>query len=173
MFAHDLPGKADRRRGTALALITGVSRIYAEQEMVMSLITKTSVLAAMFLGLFAGSARAQEGIVAKVPFPFVVNGKEFPAGRYAITQDDSALEIVGMDNPSAMVMMTTSADGRDPAGSQPALVFVHYPDEYLLSQVWESTTWGLKLPERSIVSRHAEAQPAAPEGTTVVAANWK
>jgi hypothetical protein len=140
----------------------------------MTLIRKSSVLVAVFLGMFAASARAQEGIVAKVPFPFVVHGRELPAGRYAITQDEGALKVLGLDNTSAIFTMTISADGLDPAGSQPALVFIRYENEYLLSQVWDSRTEGFKLPEQSVVPGRAEAQPEASEAATIViAANWK
>jgi hypothetical protein len=50
-------------------------------------ISASAVLAVAFLGMFVGSAHAQETIVAKVPFTFVVGGHELPAGRYDITRD--------------------------------------------------------------------------------------
>ena len=42
----------------------------------MRSIKKSAVLAVAFTGLFAGAARAQERVVATVPFPFVVHGHE-------------------------------------------------------------------------------------------------
>ena len=54
----------------------------------MSVITKSSVLAAVVLGTFVVSARAEDLITVKIPFPFVVNHKEFPAGHYDIRSDE-------------------------------------------------------------------------------------
>ena len=140
----------------------------------MSVIKKSAVLVAGFLGMFVGSARAQETVVVKVPFSFVVRGEEFPAGRYDITIESGNLAIRGMDNGSGIFALTLPAGGRDPVGSQPALVFTRHENEYLLTQVWESPTVGLELWERSVVRRRAEAQPVGSDApTVVVAANWR
>jgi hypothetical protein len=128
----------------------------------MSLITKSSVLVAVFLGMGVGSARAQEMVVAKIPFPFVVTGKEFPAGRYAFSMDDhNVLLIRSADDRSERFAIVHGAAGRDPAGSEPALVFIHSENEYLLSQLWESDTDGLALAKEPDPSKHsrADAQP--------------
>jgi hypothetical protein len=128
----------------------------------MSLITKSSVLVAVFLGMGVGSARAQERVVAKIPFPFVVTGKEFPAGRYAFSTDDhNVLLIRSADDRLERFALVHAAAGRDPAGSEPALVFIHYENEYLLSQIWESGADGLALPKEPDASKHsgADAQP--------------
>ena len=128
----------------------------------MSLITKSSVLVAVFVGMGVGSARAQEMVVAKIPFPFVVTGKEFPAGRYAFSTDDhNVLLIRSADDRSERFAIVHAAAGRDPAGSQPALVFIHHENEYLLSQLWESDRDGLALAKEPDASKHsrADAQP--------------
>jgi hypothetical protein len=84
----------------------------------MSLITKSSVLVAVFLGIGVGSARAQERVVAKIPFPFVVIGQEFPAGRYTFSTDDhNVLLIRSADDRSERFAIVRAAAGRDPAGS--------------------------------------------------------
>ena len=59
----------------------------------MRSIKKSAVLAVAFTGLFAGAARAQERVVATVPFPFVVHGEQLPAGHYDLTNDDGVLSI--------------------------------------------------------------------------------
>jgi|KBSSwiStaDraftv2_1062776.scaffolds.fasta_scaffold461106_2 hypothetical protein len=128
----------------------------------MSLITKSSVLVAVFLGMGVGSARAQERVVAKIPFPFVVTGKEFPAGRYAFSTDDhNVLLIRSADDRLERFALVHAAAGRDPAGSEPALVFIHYENEYLLSQIWESGADGLALAKEPDALKHsgADAQP--------------
>ena len=135
----------------------------------MSLITKSSVLVAVFLGMGVGSARAQERVVAKIPFPFVVTGKEFPAGRYAFSTDDhNVLLIRSADDRLERFALVHAAAGRDPAGSEPALVFIHYENEYLLSQIWESGADGLALPKGPDALKHAGAD-AQPLPSVVVA----
>jgi len=124
----------------------------------MRLITRSSLFVAVFLGMGVGSARAQELVVAKVPFPFVVTGQEFPAGRYAFSTDDhNVLLIRSADDRSERFALVHAAAGRDPAGSEPALVFVHYENAYLLSQIWESDIDGLALAKQPDASKHSRA----------------
>src|SRR6266496_3931431 len=136
---------------------------------------KTSAtLAAAFVGLFVGSASAQETLVAKIPFSFVVHGEDFPAGRYKVSDEGGVLTIRGLDNRAGMFAQTIRADGRDPAGDQPVLVFSRYENEYRLSEIWESSAEGFVLPERSGAPRlsRADVRPAASEARTIVFANW-
>jgi hypothetical protein len=163
-------------RGTALAPITGLSAFCAELEMIMGLIKKSSVLVAVFFGMFVGSARAKEIMSVKVPFPFIVGHTEFPAGEYDVRSSDEAgtvLVIEGTSKGSTGVVFTIPADGADPAGDDAALVFNRSENEYRLAQIWESGTMGRAL-EGAMVPRRAKGQAAASEITTVVvAANWK
>jgi hypothetical protein len=136
----------------------------------MGAIKTSAVLAVGFLGMFAGHARAQEAVVAKVPFAFVVRGKEFPAGRYNLTNEEGLLTVRGIDNNAGIFAMTTPAGGTDPIGDQPALVFVRYEKTYRLSQIWDSSSEGLAVEEPSGARHHASAASGAP---IVVAANVK
>src|SRR5580765_1407851 len=118
----------------------------------MGTIKKASVFTAAFLGMFVGSAHAQGIITVKVPFPFVVNKTAFPAGQYSIHTDDfngAVVAIEGIGNHSDAFALAMPADGRDPAGSRPALVFTRYENGYRLSQIWESATDGKMLPGTS------------------------
>lgn len=96
----------------------------------------------------AGTARASTSTVleANVPFPFVVNGQNFPAGKYMVQRDDmssSVLLIRGeKNNHTAAFVATTPDGGQDPAGSQPALTFTRHENQYRLSNVWESGSEG-------------------------------
>jgi hypothetical protein len=139
----------------------------------MRTIKTSAVLAAALLGMFVGTARAQETVVAKVPFPFVVRGEEFAAGRYGISTEEGVLSIRGLDNGGGGFAMTRPADGRDPAGSEPSLVFIRYENQYLLSEIWDSSTEGFAIPEESATPKHqrADAQSAAP--SVVLVANLK
>jgi hypothetical protein len=128
---------------------------------------KSAVLAAMGLAMAVGSARAQDTVVVKVPFNFMVRGQEFPAGRYDISRDGEILAIRGVDNRGKVFAITMPADGRDPERSEPALVFTRYENEYQLSEVWESDTEGFAIREPSEAPRHAKAQTASPDSAVV------
>jgi hypothetical protein len=127
----------------------------------MSVIRKSWVLASVLVGMFAGTARAQDIVTVKVPFPFVVGREAFPAGRYEIRNaDESGTVIVirGTDNKSVGFALTTAAGGRDPGGEQPVLVFTKYENDYKLSQIWHSTDEGRELPRLRGESRTARAE---------------
>jgi hypothetical protein len=142
----------------------------------MSTIKTSLVFAAVVLGLFASSARAQEVITAKVPFAFTVGQKQFPAGQYDITVGDLAGMVVSirdMDNGMNAFALTNSANGFDPAGNQPALVFTKYETEYQLSQIWESNTGGRELPAPSRRGRLSRADAPAGVVAYVIEAERK
>ena len=127
------------------------------------------VLAAALLGVCAGSAYAQEIVVAKVPFPFVIRGQQFAAGRYSLSNEEGVLMVRGIDRSGAVVTLTVATGGHDPIGDQPALVFVRSENEYRLSQVWPSSTEGLAIQDPAVVQHRASL--ASDEPTVVVAAN--
>jgi hypothetical protein len=105
----------------------------------MRMIKRTSILGAVFVGLFAGPAHAEGRLEANVPFSFVIRGEEFPAGHYEIRSDEPDVILVrGTDNRTAAYALTIPADDRDPIGSQPALVFTRYENTYRLSEIWMS-----------------------------------
>jgi hypothetical protein len=135
----------------------------------MRSIRASAVLGVAFLGLFAGQARAQEMVVVKVPFSFVVHGQEMPSGTYQITADDGVLSIRGDDNRSMAFALTMPADGHDPAGDEPAVVFVQYENQNLLSQVWEASGEGLALPSRAVTPKHDRAKAQAQSSIVLTA----
>jgi hypothetical protein len=126
----------------------------------MKTIKVAAALAFASLGMLASPARAQETVVAKVPFPFIVRGLQMPAGSYNVTADNGILTIRGMDNRSASFAIAIPADGHDPAGDEPSLVFVRWENQEMLSQIWESRTDGLSILQRAGVPmpNRADAQ---------------
>ena len=65
-----------------------------------------------------------------------------------------------MTQRSATVVLTIRAEGRDPAGTQPALVFTRSEHTYQLSQIWESPSDGRELTAPS-GTRHVRAVSVA------------
>ena len=140
----------------------------------MSVIRKSSVLVAAFVGMFVTSARAQETVVANVPFPFTVEHDQLQPGRYEVRIEGGILLIRRADTGVGVFATTFHAGGADPAGDTPSLVFTHHDSDYVLSQVWESNIDGLVVVEPPVRERHAEARPGTSDGSIVVlAANWK
>jgi len=112
----------------------------------MGTIFKTSSLAAaVFIGLFAGAANAQDIVDAKIPFSFVVGHDEFPAGRYRFTMSQVLLTIRGQDNNRGMFALANPAAGRDPGGDEPVIVFKQYEKTYRLTDIWNSENDGASL----------------------------
>jgi len=130
-----------------------------------------AVLAAAFLGMCAGSAYAQETVVARVPFRFVVRGQQFAAGRYSISTEQGIVMVRGINTGGGAVALTVPTGGQDPIGDQPALVFVRYENEYRLSQVWPSSTEGLAVQDPAVAQHRASIGSDTP--TVVVAANGR
>lgn len=122
---------------------------------------KPSVVAALFIGLFAGTSNAQNVIEAKIPFAFFVRGEQFPAGRYRITNSQALLAIHGRDNDAHMFVIASPAGGRDPKGDEPVLVFNRFEKTYRLTEVWNSETQGASL----VPYRHHKAAPPAASAT--------
>ena len=83
-------------------------------------------------------ARADERIVAKVPFAFIVHGVRLPAGDYTVTQNvfdgGGVFLIASADGRHAVYTLTSpSASGKEPA--QPELVFEKFGEQYFLARV--------------------------------------
>ena len=110
---------------------------------------KAMVLAAGLL-VFAGGTANAEGLRVKVPFPFVVEGRQFPAGEYRVQRDDTNPSIVFVRpenrHSTGMYVATIPASGHDPAGDKPALIFKRDEKQYRLTDVWESADTGHEVP---------------------------
>jgi hypothetical protein len=103
-----------------------------------------AVLAAAFLVLASHAAQAAT-VEAKVPFPFVVNGKTMPAGRYLVEYEGGTgvVQILGEgSNYASMFAMAVPASGHDPAGEQPSLTFKKGETLYRLTSIWQSGDTG-------------------------------
>jgi hypothetical protein len=112
-------------------------------------IRKSLTFTAVFLGLCAGSAHAQE-VIVKVPFAFTAGRVTLPAGEYVVQPDDQDPAVVTIrggnaNHKSVAIVLTSPADGRDPAGDTPVLTFKRVENQYRLSTIWESGSEGRML----------------------------
>ena len=110
-------------------------------------IRRAGLLAAMFVLLIAGSAKAAT-LDVKVPFPFVVQEKTLPAGHYRVTEEEGVVEFRGEGNKATLYFSLRLAAGHDPAGNQPTLSFTHSENQYRLSDIWESVWYGIQPAKR-------------------------
>ena len=110
---------------------------------------RSMLLATLLAGVMGGQAYAQDIVNVKVPFAFVVSGHTFESGTYEVKADPDNGSVLllcsGRYEKPSMFLMTTPASGHDPAGTKPALVFTHQENQYVLSQIWETSTEGRAL----------------------------
>ena len=126
------------------------------------------------LALFATqAARAQEPILANIPFAFTVGNMTLPAGEYRVEKlrDSSpALLIQRTDRGASMIVITSAVEVNAPQ-VQTKLVFNHHGKQYFLSQVWTAgNARGRELPNsRKEKEQGLLARNEAPEQITIVA----
>jgi len=121
----------------------------------MSSIVKRSLLVAgAMLALGQGAARAADfrDMTVNVPFPFVVENRVMPAGKYLLQRDDQdrSLLLIRSESgkPVGSYVLTYNAGGHDPSGDKPCLSFTRKEGKYELSSVWESKDDGVTVIEK-------------------------
>src|SRR6266851_3849598 len=83
-------------------------------------------------------ARAQEAMVADIPFAFTAGNATLPAGEYRVQklEGNSAVVLIRCSDASASAMVITNAAQANERQSGSKLVFNRYGNRYFLSQVW-------------------------------------
>jgi hypothetical protein len=132
----------------------------------------TGILALAFLAT-TQVARAQEAVLANIPFAFTAGEMTLPAGEYRVqklTNDSSPLLIRSTDGNGASIVMTFAAPANAPQAKS-KLVFHCYGNRYFLTQVWTAgSARGRELPKSAKEKEQAlAAHNEAPEQVTIVA----
>ena len=108
----------------------------------MWMVTKKAVLLATGLLAVAGGTAQGGEVDVKVPFAFVVQGHEFPAGEYRVERDSATSPVVLISGEKGihakMFVMTMPAEGQAPSGNEPMLTFNRHENQYQLIDIWES-----------------------------------
>jgi hypothetical protein len=92
-------------------------------------------------------ARAEEKVIAQVPFDFVVGGLTMPAGRYIVTEtDDPALVSIANENGHDFTFVLTIADGNNERVSEPELVFDQFGGQRFLARIVTGDSEGREIP---------------------------
>jgi hypothetical protein len=107
----------------------------------------TSVLLCLALCIVAGFA-AKPGSWVQIPFTFIANGKELPAGKYLISPQEQDPRILlirsekGADSALLPVITRLSAS----ESSEPRVVFDKVGEKHYLSEVYLPRMDGFQLP---------------------------
>jgi hypothetical protein len=102
---------------------------------------KNQLFALIGLGLLlvTASAYAQTGVVkANVPFNFIVDKTQIPAGEYLIQKLGISTGAIVIENQDRSVIKMVQPNACESPENQTMtkLVFHRYGDQYFLSQVW-------------------------------------
>jgi len=127
---------------------------------------KNQLFALIGLGLLlaTASAYAQTGVVkANVPFNFIVEKTQIPAGEYVIQNLGTAglaMSIQSSDRKMVKVVLPNACESSQ-AQPKTKLVFHRYGDQYFLSQIWTAgNTRGSELPKSRRETEVAMDYPA-------------
>ena len=131
----------------------------------------TGMLALALLAAEVG--RAQEPVLANIPFAFTAGNMTLPAGEYRVEkvqQSSPALLIRRTDGSAYMIVMTSAIQVNAPQ-AQTKLIFHHYANGYFLSQVWtEGSARGRELPKSTKEKEQGLlARNETPDQVTIVA----
>ncbi len=113
---------------------------------------KNQLLGLIGLGLLLATASvyAQTGVMkANIPFNFIVDKTEFPAGNYVIQRVGISQTALVVESPDMKVIKVILPNSCESAQTQRTsrLVFHRYGAEYFLAQIWTvGNTQGRELP---------------------------
>ena len=119
----------------------------------------TMVLGAAALVLCgASAARADETVVAKVPFDFIVGNVRMPAGTYVVTRlgDQPIISVASADRKHFAFVLTNLVT-TNKFWSQPELVFDKFGDNRFLARVMGDDAQGREIPlTPAVMKREAD-----------------
>jgi hypothetical protein len=127
---------------------------------------KNQLFALIGLGLLlaTASAYAQTGVVkANVPFNFIVNKAELPAGQYRIQPMGISASAMAIESPDGKVAQAflPNACASPQAQKTTKLVFHRYGSHYFLAQIWKAgNDRGQELPASGLETEVARDYPA-------------
>jgi hypothetical protein len=100
-------------------------------------VLRTIVATALVAVGSASVARADEKIVAKVPFDFIVGDSRLPAGAYVVTNvsNDSGVMSIASADGRHFVFTLTIPSSPNQTLVQPELVFEKVENQYFLARV--------------------------------------
>jgi len=106
----------------------------------------------------AAPARADQQLIAKVPFEFTAGRTQLPAGEYIVTQTDNpAVVSVANANGSAFAFVLTIASDKQETPATPELVFERFAGHNFLARIETGVDDGRDIPMNpSTMSREVD-----------------
>jgi hypothetical protein len=119
-------------------------------------------------GMAAAQRIGSTGVVAQVPFEFMVANKIVPAGEWVVqaaTMDGKTLVIRNTEAKVALLSPSSQAEGKEDAAHY-ALIFTRYGDRYFLSGIkLEGSNITYRLPESKVEAELRAQNTSATEET--------
>src|SRR5215472_18644634 len=116
----------------------------------MKTLCKVTGMLALALLAATQTVRAQEPVLANIPFAFTVRDTALPAGEYRVDRvrdGSSVLLIRCTEGKPAIMVMTLPASSNGPQ-DKTKLIFHRYGNRYFLAQVWSAgSSRGRELPK--------------------------
>ena len=133
----------------------------------------TGILALAFVAATTQDVRAQEPVLANIPFQFTAGEMTLPAGEYRVQKvsyNSPVLLIRSTDGNRATMVMTNAAAVNAPQAKS-KMVFNCYGNRHFLTQVWSAgSSHGRELRKSAKEKERAlAAHNEAPEQVTIVA----
>lgn len=93
----------------------------------------------------AAYAQSSRPLVAKVPFSFVAQGTQLPAGNYRLTYNCNShiLSIQGLDR--SVFVTAAGVDAADGSAGPGRVTFHCYGKSCYMTRVWQGSVGGLQL----------------------------
>ena len=137
----------------------------------MSNIVRVVIVALLGLGA-ATTASADERLVVRVPFDFIVGRTELPAGTYVVTADsDNTQGLISIESTDGhQYVFALNIAAAAPRPSQTELVFEKFENRYFLSRVASEDGVAREIPLTArTMARELAHIPASAASATVTA----
>jgi hypothetical protein len=118
------------------------------RKLSINFVLVTIVTAAMAVVTASIARAAEDQVVVRVPFSFIVGDTRLPAGAYIVkemSEDLSVVSIASMDGRHSVLTMTIALPG-DEAAVQPEVVFEKFGGQYFLARVLGDDGFGRAIP---------------------------
>ena len=113
-----------------------------------ALLISSSVAAMVFASAAAHAGPAVREEV-KIPFAFVVNGQELPAGTYDVREDDAGESALLLQGEGKSVFLLTAPVRKGAPPQDTSFVFAKDGTHYRLSEIWNDEGDGMKIVDAS------------------------
>jgi len=125
----------------------------------------------------ANAQLASHGVIADIPFDFIVGDETLPSGKYTVrtaTADGQGLRISNLAGKASVMRLSNSiAEKNEKRNAR--MVFHRYGQQYFLAEIWSGEAYGSQLRQskrernlRQELAANASKNDSAEEGYQIV-----